>query len=121
MTYSTPALAQFEAELPAILRDHERDMLRHRAAEYERDTNALYRWTFPPSRDAVFRAVHRPDDPRVTKALCHAIYADLQSARRLPRYIQSKAMRISVLRELFACECWRYLNQRRAAMMQAAE
>ena len=115
------ALEKYEAALPEARRAHDRDMLRRKAANYERKAMDLYRWTFPPTRKAVFNAVHQPGDPNATRALCKAIYADLILARELPAFYQRRAARASVLRELFACECWTYRNQRRRAMAQAAE
>ena len=110
----TDAMQAYEAALPADRREYQRDMLRRAAVKYERKAMDLYYWTFPPTRGAVFNAVHRPDEAAVTKALCKAIYADLILARELPPFYQSRANRVSVLRELFACECWRYREQLRS-------
>ena len=116
---TSPALQAVLDAMPAERRAHDRDMLRRKAAKYERQPRDLYRWTFPPTRGAVFNAVHRPDDPAATKKLCRAIWADLQTARAMPSFFQRKAVRISVLRELFACECETYRNQKRAACARA--
>lgn len=108
----TPHAATFAA-VAEDGRQYRRRKLRDFAEAYERRPADLYSATFPGSREHVFRAVRRPDDPRATKALCHALYGDLRLARGLPSYLQGKRYRVDRLRELFAAECWRYRNQTR--------
>ena len=100
-------------------RDRSRQRIRHTALHYMRDKRALYRWTYASSDAVVFRAVHRPYDRDATKSLCRALWADLQTARAMPKFYQSRAMRVRCLREMFAGECAAYLRLRRAALMAA--
>ena len=121
MTTIIPALAKFEAELPLARRAHERGMLRRKAANYSRDAKILLTWTFPASRDAVAMGAVYPYRPDITREICHRLYRDLQDAKALPTFFRRRHARIQALRELFACECWTYRNQKRRAMAQAAE
>ena len=98
-------------------RDRTREHIRRKALHYMRDKRALYRWTHPGSDAVVFRAVHRPYDRDATKSLCRALWADLQTARAMPKFYQSRAMRIRCLREMFAGECAAYLRLWRAATL----
>ena len=115
MNYSTPALAAYESGA----RDRTREEVRRKAYGYKRDAKTLYYWTFPPTRVAVMRATQRPGDPAATKSLCRAIWADLETARNIPSFYQRKLARIRVLRELFAGECWTYVNQTRRVSASA--
>ena len=98
--------------MTALDRAHDRAQLRVKAAKYVRNTAALFTWTFPDSRDAIAMTNVHPHRPDITRALCHRIYRDLQDARAMPTFLRRRAMRIEVLRELFACECRLYRNQR---------
>ena len=100
-------------------RDRTREDVRYKALHYTRDKRTLYRWTYPGSDAVVFRAVHRPYDRDATKSLCRALWSDLQTARAMPKFYQSRAMRIRCLREMFAGECAAYLRLRRATLMEA--
>ena len=93
-------------------RQHDRDMLRRKAAAYRRDARVLLVWTFPESRAAVILAEQYSHRADITRKLCHQLYRDLQGARALPKFFRRRQMRIEVLRELFACECELYRNQR---------
>lgn len=105
------AMQDYLAAAPADYRAHERHVLRRKASTYERKPMDLFRWTYPGTRQAVRLVVACPQEPEATRALCRAIYADLQTARAMPDFYQRKAARVRVLRELFACECWRYRRQ----------
>lgn len=102
-------------------RQRSREDMRRKALHYTRDKRALYSWTYVSSDAVVFRAVHRPYDPDATKSLCKVLWADLQTARAMPKFYQSRAMRIRCLREMFAGECAAYLRLRRAATLMEAE
>jgi hypothetical protein len=104
-------------------RDRTRRKVRTVARSYQRDGRHLAYWMMRGRGDTIADAVLFPDDPRVTKRLCHALWDDYTTALLLPHWMnsQGRAMKISELRLLFACECWRYRMQRRAAMAQAAE
>ena len=101
-------------------RQHDRDMLRAKAANYRRDTRVLLAWTFPESRPAIAMGEAYPCRPDITRAICHRLYRDLQGAKALPRFFRRRQARIEVLRELFACECELYRNQRASVNAQAA-
>lgn len=89
---------------------------RRRAAEtYRRDSAMLLEWGGAAIRAAVEAAAPRPGDPLATRALCRALYRDLNAAMRLPRHAATRFMRVEVLRLLFTCECALYLRQREAA------
>lgn len=118
MTYSTPALAEYEAAVPEARHAHDRAKRRRKADVYRRDTKDLLTWTFPASRDAVAMTNVYPHRPDITRALCHRIYRDLQDAIAMPAFLRRRQVRIEVLRELFACECWLYRNQRASVNAQ---
>lgn len=99
-----------------------RRLARRRAAEtYRRDFAMLLEWGGAASRAAVETAAQRPGDPPATRALCRALYRDLNAAMRLPRHAATRFMRIEVLRRLFTCECALYIRQREAADAPAAQ
>lgn len=99
-----------------------RRLARRRAAEtYWRDSAMLLEWGGAASRAAVEAAAQRPGDPLATRALCRALYRDLEAAMRLPRHAATRFLRIEVLRRLFTCECALYLRQREAGGAPAAQ
>lgn len=112
------ALQAALSDIAASVREHDRDMLRRKAANYRRDPRVLLAWTFPESRGDVILAEQYPDRPDITRKLCHRLYRDLQGARALPKFSRRRPMRIEVLRELFACECRLYRNQRASVSAQ---
>ena len=89
-----------------------RKSLRRHAGTYRRNAATLLSWTFPASRAAVTGAIGDPDNPATTRALCHALWRDMQAAKALPHYLAGRPLRITALRMLFACECTLYLRQR---------
>lgn len=102
------------------LEKYDRDMLRRKADGYRRDIRVLLAWTFPGSRDAVAMGAVYPYRPDITREICHRLYRDLQDARVLPRFLRRRQTRIDMLRELFACECWAYRQQRARVNAQAS-
>lgn len=122
------AMEAYEAALDRALTDiaisrraHDREQLRRKTAKYTRDTADLFKWTFPASREAIAMTNVYPYRPDITRALCHRIYRDLQNAREMPTFFRRRQVRIEVLRELFACECWLYRQQSKAKSQRNAE
>ena len=115
------ALSRILEETAAARRRAAREVRRATAEKYTRKPRALRYWMFDkPGRAVVFHAGHRPDDPAVTRRLCHALYADYTTARNLPGHYQGRNMRRDELRTLFTCECALYARQK-ARRVEAAE
>lgn len=112
------ALDQYESTLPAERRAYERGMLRRKAASYRRDIRVLLAWTFPKSRQDIAMGEVYPSRSDITHHICHRLYRDLQDAKAMPGFFRRRIVRIQVLRELFACECWLYRNQRASVNAQ---
>lgn len=106
-------------ELATARRDYERERRRRFATAYRRNIRVLLAWTFPTSREAVTMAEIHPENPPITRALCHRLYRDLQDARKLPRFLRRRQMRIDTLRDLHAGECRLYANQKARDNAQA--
>ena len=111
-------MQSYLAAVPADRREYQRDMLRRKAAKYRRDVRDLLNWTYPESRATVMMSEVCPHDPAYTSMLCHRLYRDLQTARAMPTFFRRRAARIEVLRELFACECELFRNQRASVNAQ---
>lgn len=113
----TPLAPHLHAIDCAALRA-DRASRRRFAERYVRSAAHLFRWTFPASRAAVARAEVYPYRPDATRALCHAVYRDIQAAKALPRHITGRQQRIDELRRIFTAECWLYFRQRASVSAQ---
>lgn len=114
------AMQAYLVAIPAKRLAYQRDMLRRKSAAYRRDARVLLAWTFPESRTAIISGEQYPYRPDITRAICHRLYRDLQGARAMPKFFRRRQARIEVLRELFACECWLYRQQRASVNAQTA-
>lgn len=113
----TPLAPHLHAIDGAALRA-DRASRRRFAERYVRSAAHLFTWTFPASRLIVLAAVASPNWPVVTRALCHAVYRDLQTAKALPAYLVGRQQRIDELRRIFTAECWLYFRQRASVSAQ---